>query len=114
MNTVYLAIIATGYHSPNIYLALIQTISPNLPVSYMVFNCCLHIYILLRSTDGKFKVLNKKFADLVVKFDDIKMNNNPAYQCDSKQDDVKDHQYEIITIDDKVVKPVPNNNTVSN
>ena len=42
------------------------------------------------------------------------MDSNPAYQCSSKQDDIKDHVYEAINVDDKVVKPVPNkSNTVS-
>ena len=38
------------------------------------------------------------------------MENNPAYQCtnNSKQDDVKDHHYEIITNDDKVIKSAAN------
>ena len=34
------------------------------------------------------------------------MENNPAYRYCSKQDDVKDHHYEIINTDDKVIKPV--------
>ena len=49
---------------------------------------------------------NPTYADLVVKSDDINMENNPAYQCSSKQDDVKDHHYEAINTDDKVIKPV--------
>ena len=36
------------------------------------------------------------------------MENNPAYQCSIKQDDAKDHHYEIINIDDKVFKSVVN------
>ena len=66
---------------------------------------CLHNYYF-RSTDDKFKVYNPTYADLVVKSDDINMENNPAYQCSSKQDDVKDHHYEVINIDDKVIKLV--------
>ena len=34
------------------------------------------------------------------------MENNPAYQYGSKQDDVKDHHYKAINVDDKVIKPV--------
>ena len=59
-----------------------------------------------RTTDEKFKVPNPTFTDLVVKSDDINMDNNPAYQCSSKQDDVKDYHYEIINIDNKVIKSV--------
>ena len=34
------------------------------------------------------------------------MDSNPAYQCSSKQeDDIKDHHYESIPIDNKVIKP---------
>ena len=62
----------------------------------------------------KFKVPNPTHADLVVKSDDINMESNPAYQFSSKQDDVKDHHYETVNIDDAVIKPVPNkSNTVS-
>ena len=67
--------------------------------------------LLLLSTDEKLKVPNPTYADLVVKPDDITMENNPAYyQCSSysKQDDVKDHHYEIITNDDKVIKSAAN------
>ena len=36
------------------------------------------------------------------------MENNPAYQCSSKQDDIEDHHYKAINTvtDDKVIKPV--------
>ena len=64
------------------------------------------MFSVCRSTDEKFKVPNPTFTDLVVKSDDINMENNPAYQCSSKQDDVKDYRYEIINIDNKVIKPV--------
>ena len=66
---------------------------------------------MFRFTDEKLKVPNPTYADLVVKPDDIDMENNPAYQCssNSKQDDVKDHHYyETITNDDKVIKSVAN------
>ena len=71
--------------------------------------------IVLRSTNEKLKVLNPTYADLVVKSDDINMDSNPAYQCSSgKQEDVKDHHYETINSNDKVVKSVANkSNTVS-
>ena len=61
-----------------------------------------------RSTDEKLKVPDPTYAGLVVKSDDIKMENNPAYQCSSKQDDAKDHHYETINSDDKVIKSVAN------
>ena len=64
------------------------------------------MFYACRSTDEKFKVPNSTYADLVVKSDDINMENNPAYQCSSKQDDVKDYHYEVINIGDKVIKPV--------
>ena len=42
------------------------------------------------------------------------MENNPAYQFSSKQDDAKDHHYEAINGDDKVVKSKANkHNTIS-
>ena len=66
--------------------------------------CCLY-HCYFRSTDEKFKVPNPIYADLV-KSDDINMENNPAYQCNNKQDDVKDHHYEFINTDDKAIKPV--------
>ena len=62
------------------------------------------IFSTCRSTDEK--VPNPTFTDLIVKSDEINMENNPAYQCSSKQDDVKDYHYEIINIDNKVIKPV--------
>ena len=62
------------------------------------------MFHVCRSTDKKFT--NPTFIDLVVKYDDINMENNPAYQCSSKQDDVKDHHYEAISVDNKVVKSV--------
>ena len=64
------------------------------------------MFCVCRSTDKRFKIPNPTFTDLVVKSDDINMENNPAYQCSSKQDDVKDHHYEVINIDNKVVNPV--------
>ena len=67
---------------------------------------CSLYHCYFRSTDENFKVPNPIYADLVVKSDDINMENNPAYQCSSKQDDVKDHHYEAINTDDKVIKPV--------
>ena len=70
-------------------------------------------YTTLRSTNEKLKVPNPTYADLVIKSDDINMESNPAYQC-SKKDDVKDHHYETINSDDKVVKSIDNkSNTVS-
>jgi len=33
------------------------------------------------------------------------MDSNPAYQCSSKQDDIKDDHYESMVIDNKVIKP---------
>ena len=71
--------------------------------------------IIPRSADEKLKVPNPTYADLIIKSDDINMESNPAYQCSSgKQDDVKDHHYETINSDDKVVKSVANkSNTVS-
>ena len=69
-------------------------------------------YTTLRSTNEKLKVSNPTYADLVIKSDDINMDSNPSYQC-SKQDDVKDHHYETINSDDKVVKSVNKSNTVS-
>ena len=73
-------------------------------MSNSVYNYNCHF----RSTesDEKFKVPNPIYADLVVKSDDINMENNPAYQCSSKQDDVKDHHYEAISGDDKMIKCV--------
>ena len=43
------------------------------------------------------------------------MESNPAYQCSSsKQDDDKDHHYEAINGNNKVVKSVANKrNTIS-
>ena len=70
---------------------------------------CIHaVYTIVISgpLTRRFEVPNPTYADLVVKSDDINMENNPAYQCSSKQDDVKDHHYEAINVDDKVIKPV--------
>ena len=73
---------------------------------YYIATCPDIMFYAFRSNDEKFKVPNPIYIDLVVKSDDIIMENNPAYQCSSKQDDVKDYHYEVINIDDKVVKPI--------
>ena len=75
-------------------------------MSIVILATCPDImFYACRSTDEKFKVPNPTYADLVVKSDDINMENNPAYQCSSKQDDVKDHHYEAVNVDNKLVKP---------